>query len=105
MPTLYHDNDADLYARKMPVASVPRWALTSDPDGFPVLPVDDELTGEMTYNEDKRRFEAVIEGDAITSHLPPTDPDDPADRYAVVVWWGQNVRKVIPDIEVALRRV
>jgi hypothetical protein len=104
MPTLYWDNDAELLARKLPGSVVPNWAVTRDPDTFPVIPVHGSLSGIMVFDAEQNRFEAVLEGDAITAHLSATDPNDPTDRYFVVVWYGQNVRKVLPDIEVSIRR-
>ena len=100
MSTLYHDNDADLLVRRLPSTVTPNWAVVADPSDFPVVPVHVSLSGTMTWNATQRRHEAVVEGDAITSHLPATDTVTNTPLYAIVVWEGTNVRKVLADIVV-----
>jgi hypothetical protein len=105
--TLYHDNDADLIIRKIPPTATVQWAVVNmtDVDDFPVTPIHADLSGTLTYSTTGRRFEGVLEGDDITQHLPPTDPITLTPMYGIVYWWGQNVRKVIPDITVKVRRI
>ena len=100
MATLYHDNDADLSIRKLPSTITPNWAVVADPTAFPAVAIHGSLAGTLTYNATTRRHEAVIEGDAITPHLPVTDPVTNLPVYAVVVWWGANVRKALTSVVV-----
>jgi hypothetical protein len=104
--TLYFDNDADLYVKKVPAESVVQYAITTmgNADSYPVIPVNGALSGTMTYNALRRRFEAVIDGDDIRQYLTPTNHGNNTHHYAVVYWWGQNLRKVIPDVVVNVRR-
>ncbi len=96
---LYFDNDALLKLRKIPDTADPEWAVVIDPDVFPVDPVHASLSGDMTYVPTRKRFEATIEGSAITAHLEETTV------YAIVVWWGDNFRKVFENVQVAVRRI
>lgn len=102
---LYHDNDADITVRRLPSTAAPQWAVVTDPSVFPPQPIHGDLTGTLTWNATRYRHEAVIEGHHVTAHLPPTNelvtPMTPL--YAIVIWWEQNVRKVVPDVVV--RRV
>jgi hypothetical protein len=98
MATLYHDNDADLTVKKLPTGLTPNWAVVTDPAAFPVIPVHGSLSGTLTYVPATRSYDDVLEGDAITSHLPPTDEVTGLPVYAIVVWWGANVRKVLSNI-------
>jgi hypothetical protein len=79
--------------------ATPEWAVVVDPDEFPVSPVHATLTGDMTWVAARRRFEATIQGDAITAHLDETVV------YAIVIWWGANLRKVLENVQVSVRRV
>lgn len=104
--TLYFDNDADLYVKKVPAESEVQYAVTTmaNADSYPVAAVNASLTGPMTYNALRRRFEAVIDGDDIRQYLTPTNELTQTPLYAIVYWWGQNLRKVIPDVVVKVRR-
>lgn len=105
---LYHDNDADLLFRKIPPNATVNWAVTTMDEiaSRPVIPVHPNLTGVATWNPARRRFEDVLEGDDITQYLPPTDetvtPNTPL--YAIVFWWGANLRKAIPNVVVRTLR-
>lgn len=100
--TLYFDNDADLIFKKIPENATVNWAVTTmaNAGSRPVVPVNLALSGIATYNAAKRRFEDVIEGDDITQYLTPTDPVTNTPLYAIVYWWGANIRKVKPNVVV-----
>ena len=102
MTTLYFDNDADLRIRRIPPSATVQWAVTTMANigSRPVIPVHPNLSGTATWNPAARRFEAVIEGDDITQYLPETNLTTMTPVYAIVYYWGQNVRRVIPDVVV-----
>ena len=100
MATLYHDNDADLTVKKLPTGLTPNWAVVTDPTVFPVVPVHGSLSGTLTYVAATRSYDAVLEGDNITSHLPVTNEVTNTPLYHIVVWWGANIRKVLKNIDV-----
>lgn len=100
--TLYFDNDVDLFFRRIPANATVQWAITTAANATsrPVEAVHPNLSGTATWNATTRRFEDVIEGDDITQYLTPTDTLTNTPSYALVYWWGQNFRRVIPDVVV-----
>ncbi len=100
--TLYFDNDANLVFKKIPANATVNWAVVpmADIAVRPVVPINLALSGVATYNAAKRQFEDVIEGDDITQYLPPTNEGTNTPLYAIVYWWGANLRKVIRDVVV-----
>ncbi len=100
--TLYFDNDANLVFKKIPASATVNWAVIhmADIAVRPVTPINPALAGIATYNATKRQFEDVIEGDDITAYLTATNDTTNTPLYAIVYWWGANLRKVIRDVVV-----
>ncbi len=104
--TLYFDNDADLRVKKVPSTATVQWGIVTmaNADVYPVTPINAAVAGTMVWVAARRRFEAVIEGDAIRQYLAATNTVTNTPLYAIVYWWGQNLRKVIPDVVIKVRR-